>query len=65
MEILRVDERKANLQNLKQTLENFVIETANNHCCGNCGRTSWNKSVLLCNFTKKETNPNDHCVHYI
>ena len=63
MKILKVDEQKANLQNLKETLQNCIIDTTD-HCCGNCGRTSWDKGVLLCNFTKEETNPNDYCTHY-
>lgn len=64
MKILKVDEQKANLQNLKETLQNCIIDTTD-HCCGNCGRTLWDKGIFLCSFTKEETNPNDYCIHYI
>lgn len=67
MEIVRIDEQDVKeLQNLKEILETCnKLTNHNNHCCGNCGRVFWYKGVLLCNFTKRRVNPNDHCVQYI
>lgn len=65
MELIRIDERDVKeLQGLQKILETCK-KTGNNHCCGNCGRTCWDKGVLLCKFNHKETNPNDYCIHYI
>ena len=67
MEIVRIDEHDVKeLQGLKDLLQTCnKLDNHNNHCCGNCGYTSWKKGVLLCNFTKEEANPNDYCTHYI
>ena len=64
MEILRVEDRVVKLQNLKENLKEHIIDTTN-HCCGNCGRTFWDKGLFICDFNKEEVNPNDHCTHYI
>ena len=67
MEIVRIDEHDVKeLQGLKDLLQTCnKRDNHKNHCCGNCGCTSWKKGVLLCNFTKEEANPNDYCTHYI
>lgn len=65
MEIIRIDEYNVKeLQGLKEKLETCDKVDTNNHCCGNCGLTYWDKGVLLCRFTKEEANPNDYCTHY-
>lgn len=65
MELIKIDEQDVKeLQGLQKILET-CDKAGNNHCCGNCGHTCWDKGVLLCKFNHEETNPNDYCTHYV
>lgn len=64
MKVVRINEQDIEeLKELKEVLQK--CRNVEDHCCGNCGRTFQDKGVLLCKFTKEETNPNDFCTHYI